>query len=95
LSRCLRAVSSDANCVPLGGRVSTSGARAAWRHGSPGDTLEEFKVYEVLVVHVRAGAVLPLERVLEAIWPDALVCFLPGHLARLYVFIDCVSILRR
>ena len=65
------------------------------RHGSPGDTLEEFQVSKMLVVCVRACAVLPLEKVLWAIWPDALVHLLAGLPARLYVLVDCVLIVCR
>ena len=61
--------------------VETERVQRIWSR-SPGDTFAEFEVLEMLV-HVCAGISPPLERLLAAIWPDALECFLLGHLAGL------------
>ena len=61
--------------------METERVKHIWS-GSPSDTFEEFEVLEMLV-HVCAGIAPRLEGVLAAIWPDALVCFLLGHLAGL------------
>ena len=91
--RCLRAVSSDANCSKLGGSVSgvTGRMQRIWSD-SPDDTVEEFDVLEMLV-HVCAGIGPPLERLLAAIWPGAPVYFLLGLPGGFQIFINIFWIL--